>query len=134
MAIPSSALLEVLDPEQNETFHDNYLELDYDLSKVMFVATANSLATIQPALRDRMEIIEMNGYTIEEKVQIAKKHLLPKQIKLHGMKEDQFTISSEMLEKIVDQYTRESGLRTLDKMISKMIRNVAKSIGYGSSI
>ena len=125
---PSSALLEVLDPEQNETFHDNYLELDYDLSKVMFVATANSLATIQPALRDRMEIIEMNGYTIEEKVQIAKKHLLPKQIKLHGIKEDQFTLPDEMLEKIVDQYTRESGVRTLDKMISKMIRNVAKSI------
>ena len=125
---PYSALLEVLDPEQNETFHDNYLELDYDLSKVMFVATANSLATIQPALRDRMEIIEMNGYTIEEKVQIAKKHLLPKQIKLHGIKEDQFTLSDEMLEKIVDQYTRESGVRTLDKMISKMIRNVAKSI------
>ena len=125
---PSSALLEVLDPEQNETFHDNYLELDYDLSKVMFVATANSLATIQPALRDRMEIIEMNGYTIEEKVQIAKKHLLPKQIKLHGVKEDQFTLSDEILEKIVDQYTRESGVRTLDKMISKMIRNVAKSI------
>ena len=125
---PSSALLEVLDPEQNETFHDNYLELDYDLSKVMFVATANSLTTIQPALRDIMEIIEMNGYTIEEKVQIAKKHLLPKQIKLHGIKEDQFTLPDEMLEKIVDQYTRESGVRTLDKMISKMIRNVAKSI------
>ena len=130
---PSSALLEVLDPEQNETFHDNYLELDYDLSKVMFVATANSLATIQPALRDRMEIIEINGYTIEEKVQIAKKHLLPKQIKLHGLKEEQFTISAEMLEKIVDQYTRESGVRTLDKMISKMIRNVAKSIAMDES-
>ena len=130
---PSSALLEVLDPEQNETFHDNYLELDYDLSKVMFVATANSLATIQPALRDRMEIIEINGYTIEEKVQIAKKHLLPKQLKLHGIKENQFTISDEMLEKIVDQYTRESGVRTLDKMISKMIRNVAKSIAMDES-
>jgi len=130
---PSSALLEVLDPEQNETFHDNYLELDYDLSKVMFVATANSLATIQPALRDRMEIIEINGYTIEEKVQIAKKHLLPKQIKLHGLKEEQFTISDKMLEKIVDQYTRESGVRTLDKMISKMIRNVAKSIAMDES-
>mgnify|MGYP003951734849 FL=1 len=125
---PSSALLEVLDPEQNESFHDNYLELDYDLSKVMFVATANSLATVQPALRDRMEIIEINGYTIEEKVQIAKKHLLPKQLKLHGLKDSQFTISDKMLEKIVDQYTRESGVRTLDKMISKMIRNVAKSI------
>ncbi len=125
---PSSALLEVLDPEQNESFHDNYLELDYDLSKVMFVATANSLSNIQPALRDRMEIIEINGYTIEEKVQIARKHLLPKQIKSHGLKENQFTISDEMLEKIVDQYTRESGVRTLDKMIRKMIRNVAKSI------
>ena len=130
---PSSALLEVLDPEQNETFHDNYLELDYDLSKVMFVATANSLATIQPALRDRMEIIEINGYTIEEKVQIAKKHLLPKQLKLHGIKENQFTISDDILEKIVDQYTRESGVRTLDKMISKMIRNVAKSIAMDES-
>ena len=125
---PSSALLEVLDPEQNQTFHDNYLELDYDLSKVMFVATANSLSTIQPALRDRMEIIEMNGYTIEEKVQIAQRHLLPKQIKLHGIDEAVFTVSDEMLEKIVDQYTRESGVRTLDKMISKLIRNVAKSI------
>ena len=125
---PSSALLEVLDPEQNEAFHDNYLELDYNLSKVMFVATANSLATVQPALRDRMEIIEINGYTIEEKVQIAKKHLLPKQLKSHGLKKEQFTLSNAMLEKIVDQYTRESGVRTLDKMVSKMIRNVAKSL------
>ena len=94
----------------------------------MFVATANSLSNIQPALRDRMEIIEINGYTIEEKVQIAKKHLLPKQLGLHGIESDQFTISDKMLEKIVDQYTRESGVRSLDKMISKMIRNVAKSI------
>jgi len=125
---PSSALLEVLDPEQNEAFHDNYLELDYDLSKVMFVATANSLASVQPALRDRMEIIEINGYTIEEKVQIAKKHLLPKQLKSHGLKKEQFTLSEAMLEKIIDQYTRESGVRTLDKMLSKMIRNVAKSL------
>ena len=125
---PSSALLEVLDPEQNEAFHDNYLELDYNLSKVMFVATANSLATVQPALRDRMEIIEINGYTIEEKVQIAKKHLLPKQLKSHGLKKEQFTLADAMLEKIVDQYTRESGVRTLDKMVSKMIRNVAKSL------
>ena len=125
---PSSALLEVLDPEQNETFHDNYLDLDYDLSKVMFVATANSLSTIQPALRDRMEIIEMNGYTIEEKVQIAQKHLLPKQLKLHGIEKTQFTLENKIIEKIADQYTRESGVRTLDKMISKLIRNVAKSI------
>jgi ATP-dependent Lon protease len=125
---PSSALLEVLDPEQNEAFHDNYLELDYNLSKVMFVATANSLASVQPALKDRMEIIEINGYTIEEKVQIAKKHLLPKQLKSHGLKNEQFTLSDSILEKIIDQYTRESGVRTLDKMVSKMIRNVAKSI------
>ena len=125
---PSSALLEVLDPEQNESFHDNYLELDYDLSKVMFIATANNLASIQPALRDRMEIIEINGYTIEEKVQIAKKHLLPKQLALHGVSKKYFTISDTNIEKIVDQYTRESGVRSLEKMISKMIRNVAKSI------
>lgn len=125
---PSSALLEVLDPEQNETFHDNYLDLDYDLSKVMFVATANSLSTIQPALRDRMEIIEMNGYTIEEKIQIAQKHLLPKQLKLHGLEKNQFTLENKIIEKVADQYTRESGVRTLDKMISKLIRNVAKSI------
>jgi len=130
---PSSALLEVLDPEQNETFHDNYLELDYDLSKVMFVATANSLAPIQPALRDRMEIIEINGYTIEEKVQIAKKHLLPKQLKSHGINTDQLQLSDEVIEKIVDGYTRESGVRTLDKFISKMIRNVAKSIAMDES-
>jgi ATP-dependent Lon protease len=125
---PSSALLEVLDPEQNENFHDNYLELDYDLSKVMFVATANNLASIQPALRDRMEIIEINGYTIEEKVQIAKKHLLPKQLLLHGVNKKYFSISDVNIEKIIDQYTRESGVRSLEKMISKMIRNVAKSI------
>ena len=125
---PSSALLEVLDPEQNEAFHDNYLEIDYDLSKVMFVATANSLASVQPALRDRMEIIEINGYTIEEKVQIAKKHLLPKQLKSHGLNKEQFTLTDTILEKIIDQYTRESGVRTLDKMLSKMIRNVAKSL------
>ena len=125
---PSSALLEVLDPEQNEAFHDNYLELDYDLSKVMFVATANSLNTIQPALRDRMEIIEINGYTIDEKVQIAKQHLLPKQLRLHGLDNKDFTLSDIALEKIIDQYTRESGVRSLEKMISKMIRNVAKSI------
>jgi len=125
---PSSALLEVLDPEQNETFHDNYLELDYDLSKVMFVATANSLASIQPALLDRMEVIEMSGYTIEEKIQIAKKHLLPKQLKLHGIDKTQLTISNKILAKIVDEYTRESGVRALEKRISKMIRYVAKSI------
>ena len=107
-------MLEVLDPEQNENFHDNYLELDYDLSKVMFVATANNLASIQPALRDRMEIIEINGYTIEEKVQIAKKHLLPKQLLLHGVNKKYFSISDINIEKIIDQYTRESGVRSLE--------------------
>ena len=111
---PSSALLEVLDPEQNNSFHDNYLELGYDLSKVLFVATANSLSTIQPALRDRMEIIEINGYTIEEKIEIAKRHLLPKQILEHGLKKKDITLSKTVLEKIVDGYTRESGVRGLD--------------------
>ena len=125
---PSSALLEVLDPEQNEQFHDNYLELEYDLSKVLFVATANSLSTIQPALRDRMEIIEISGYTIEEKVKIAQKHLLPRQLKAHGVGKSKLILSDSMLEKIVDQYTRESGVRGLEKMISKMIRYAAKSI------
>ena len=125
---PSSALLEVLDPEQNETFHDNYLELDYDLSKVMFVATANSLATIQPALRDRMEIIEMSGYTIEEKVEIAKKHLLPKQLVMHGLKKNNLKLTKKILEKIIDQYTKESGVRGLEKTINKIIRNIATCI------
>ena len=125
---PSSALLEVLDPEQNEQFHDNYLELDYDLSKVLFVATANSLSSIQPALRDRMEIIEITGYTVEEKVKIAYKHLLPKQLLSHGLKDKHLEMSDKVLEKIVDQYTRESGVRGLEKMISKMIRYAAKSI------
>ena len=125
---PSSALLEVLDPEQNEQFHDNYLELEYDLSKVLFVATANSLSSIQPALRDRMEIIEISGYTIEEKVKIAQKHLLPRQLRAHGISNDKLKLSNSMLEKIIDQYTRESGVRGLEKMISKMIRYAAKSI------
>ncbi|MGY8932072.1 MAG: endopeptidase La [Flavobacteriales bacterium] len=125
---PSSALLEVLDPEQNEQFHDNYLELEYDLSKVLFVATANSLSTIQPALRDRMEIIEISGYTIEEKVKIAQKHLFPRQLKAHGIGVEKLNLSDSVLEKIIDQYTRESGVRTLEKMISKMIRYAAKSI------
>ncbi len=125
---PSSALLEVLDPEQNEAFHDNYLELDYDLSKVMFVATANSLSSIQPALQDRMEIIEINGYTIPEKIEIAKRHLIPKQLKLHGVKNTQLNLSDSIIGKIIESYTRESGVRNLEKMISKVIRNVAKSI------
>ncbi len=131
---PSSALLEVLDPEQNESFHDNYLELDYDLSKVMFVATANSLDTIQPALRDRMEIIEINGYTLEEKVKIAQNHLLPKQLKRHGLKKNDLILSDSILEKIIDQYTRESGVRSLEKRISKIIRHIAKSIVLNKSV
>ena len=125
---PSSALLEVLDPEQNESFHDNYLELGYDLSKVLFIATANSLNTIQPALLDRMEIIEMSGYTVEEKVSIAKKHLLPKQLKEHGLTKKDLLLSDKVLEKIVDGYTRESGVRGLEKTISKVIRYAAKCI------
>jgi len=128
---PSSALLEVLDPEQNESFHDNYLELGYDLSKVLFIATANSLNTIQPALLDRMEIIEMSGYTVEEKVSIAKKHLLPKQLKEHGLTKNDLRLSDKVLEKIVDGYTRESGVRGLEKIISKAIRYAAKCIAMG---
>ncbi len=125
---PSSALLEVLDPEQNDTFYDNFLEIEYDLSKVMFVATANNLAAIQPALRDRLEIIEVNGYTIEEKVEIAKKHLIPKQLKEHGLNKDQVKIGKKTLEKLIESYTRESGVRGLEKRITKIIRQVAKSI------
>ncbi|MGC6470256.1 MAG: endopeptidase La [Flavobacteriales bacterium] len=125
---PSSAMLEVLDPEQNNSFHDNYLEMGYDLSKVMFVATANSLNTIQPALRDRMEIIEINGYTVEEKVQIAKKHLLPRQLKEHGLNKSHLSLSSKVIQVVVDGYTRESGVRGLDKMVAKLVRFAAKSI------
>lgn len=125
---PSSALLEVLDPEQNKEFHDNFLELGYDLSKVMFIATSNSLSTIQPALRDRMEIIEMTGYTIEEKTEIAKTHLLPKQLKEHGLTAKDIQIGKKQLEKIVVGYTRESGVRGLEKKIAQMVRHAAKSI------
>ena len=125
---PSSALLEVLDPEQNSEFHDNFLEMPYDLSKVMFIATANNLSPIQPALRDRMEIINVNGYTIEEKVEIAKQHLLPKQLKEHGLTKDHLKIGRRQLEKIVEGYTRESGVRSLEKQIAKMVRYAAKNI------
>ncbi|MFD0762570.1 endopeptidase La [Lutibacter aestuarii] len=125
---PSSAMLEVLDPEQNTTFYDNYLELDYDLSKVLFVATANSLSTIPWALRDRMEIINVSGYTIEEKVEIAKRHLLPKQLKEHGLTKEHLQIGKKQLEKIVEAYTRESGVRGLEKQIAKVVRYAAKSI------
>ena len=125
---PSSAMLEVLDPEQNNEFYDNFLEMGYDLSKVMFIATSNSLATIQPALLDRMEIINVTGYTIEEKVEIAKRHLLPKQLKEHGLTADNLKIGKPQLEKIVEGYTRESGVRGLEKQIAKMVRYAAKNI------
>jgi ATP-dependent Lon protease len=125
---PSSALLEVLDPEQNSEFYDNFLEIGYDLSKVMFIATSNSLSTIQPALKDRMEIIKMSGYTIEEKIEIAHRHLLPKQLKEHGLTNKHLTIGKRELEKIVVGYTRESGVRGLEKKIAEMVRNAAKSI------
>ncbi|REG85979.1 endopeptidase La [Winogradskyella sediminis] len=125
---PSSAMLEVLDPEQNNEFYDNFLEMGYDLSKVMFIATSNSLNTIQPALRDRMEIINVTGYTIEEKVEIAKRHLLPKQLKEHGLDDKALKIVKPQLEKIVEGYTRESGVRGLEKQIAKMVRYAAKNI------
>jgi len=125
---PSSAMLEVLDPEQNSEFYDNFLEMGYDLSKVMFIATSNSLATIQPALRDRMEIINVTGYTIEEKVEIAKRHLLPKQLEEHGLDTSHLKIGKPQLEKIVEGYTRESGVRGLEKQIAKMVRHAAKNI------
>ena len=123
---PSSALLEVLDPEQNTTFYDNYLELDYDLSKVMFIATANSLNTIQSALLDRMEIIQVSGYSAEEKAEIAKKHLIPKQIKEHGLKAADVKINKATLAALIGSYTRESGVRSLDRVIAGVMRYVAK--------
>ena len=125
---PSSALLEVLDPEQNNSFYDNFLEMGYDLSKVMFIATSNNMAAIQPALQDRMEIIRMSGYTIEEKVEIARQHLFPRQLKEHGMTTKDLTIGKKQLEKIVEGYTRESGVRGLEAKIAQVIRNAAKSI------
>jgi ATP-dependent Lon protease len=125
---PSSALLEVLDPEQNSTFYDHYVEVDFDLSNVMFIATANSLSSIQPALLDRMEIIEVSGYTIEEKIEIAKQHLLPKQRDAHGLKLKDVTVKTDVLEKLIVDYTRESGVRALEKKIGSLVRGVAKHI------
>ncbi|MBT1709286.1 endopeptidase La [Fulvivirgaceae bacterium PWU5] len=125
---PSSALLEVLDPEQNSTFGDNYLEVDYDLSKVLFVATANSLDTIHPALRDRMEIIEITGYTQEEKVEIAVKHLIPKQLKEHGLRASDVKFSKDAINKTINSYTRESGVRSLERKIGTLVRHIAKSV------
>ncbi|WP_255563195.1 endopeptidase La [Mucilaginibacter sp. 21P] len=135
---PSSALLEVLDPEQNSTFYDNYVEMDFDLSNIMFIATANSLSSIQPALLDRMEIIEVNGYTIEEKTEIAKRHLVPKQREAHGLTAKDVNIKNDVLEKIIEDYTRESGVRSLEKKIGSVVRGVAKSIameeGYNTQV
>ena len=126
---PASALLEVLDPEQNSTFHDNYLDVEYDLSKVLFIATANNIATISPALRDRMEMINVSGYLLEEKVEIARRHLLPKQLEAHGVTADKLKMNKKTLEKVISEYTRESGVRTLDKLIAKIVRHRAKNIG-----
>jgi ATP-dependent Lon protease len=128
---PSSALLEVLDPEQNSTFRDNYLDLDYDLSHVMFITTANRIDTIHPALRDRMEMINISGYITEEKVEIAKRHLIPKALEAHGMVHDRFLFDDAVIKKIIEEYTRESGVRALDKQIAKIIRSKAKSLAFG---
>jgi ATP-dependent Lon protease len=125
---PQAALLEVLDPEQNIEFHDNYLEVNYDLSRVMFIATANTLATINPALRDRMEIIDLSGYLLEEKVEIARRHLVPKQLREHGMARSRLRFPVEIIKKIISDYTREAGVRTLEKTIAKVIRSNAKFI------
>ncbi|MNK38881.1 Lon protease 2 [compost metagenome] len=130
---PSSALLEVLDPEQNNAFYDHYVEMDYDLSNILFIATANSLSTIQPALLDRMEIIEVNGYTIEEKIEIAKKYLLPKQKENHGLQTKDITLKPALIEKVIEDYTRESGVRGLEKKIGSLVRGVATKIAMEES-
>lgn len=130
---PASALLEVLDPEQNFAFHDNYLELDYDLSKVLFIATANTVSTIHPALRDRMEMINVHGYIVEEKIEIARRHLVPKQLINHGLQLDSAVFSKKVLEAVVENHTRESGVRELDKKIAKMVRGLAKRQAFGES-
>ena len=129
---PQSALLEVLDPEQNTTFHDNYLDVDYDLSKVMFIATANDTSAIAPALRDRMEMIEVSGYLLEEKREIAKRHLIPKQLENNGLKAKHITFDDEVLTHLIDKYTRESGVRGLDKTIAKIMRQLAKKVAMNS--
>lgn len=131
---PSSSLLEVLDPEQNHTFYDNYLELEYDLSKVLFIATANNIQNIQPALRDRMEIIDLSGYAVEEKVEIAKRHLLPKQQEAHGLNKVNFKISDKVLEKIIESYTRESGVRELDRQLASIMRYQAKELAIKNKV
>ena len=125
---PSSAMLEVLDPEQNHTFYDNYLEAEYDLSKVLFIATANNVQNIQPALRDRLEIIYLSGYAVEEKMEIAKRHLIPKQKELHGLKSSKFKMSDKVLEKVIQDHTRESGVREMDRQLAAIMRNQARQM------
>ncbi len=131
---PSSALLEVLDPEQNSTFYDNYLEVEYDLSNIMFIATANTLSGIQPALRDRMEVIDLSGYIVEEKQEIARRHLIPKQLEAHGLKKSQLKFNKKVLEKIIQDYTRESGVRSLEKTLAKIARARARDIVLGKDV
>lgn len=131
---PSSALLEVLDPEQNNSFYDNYLELEYDLSKVLFIATANNINQIQPALRDRLEIIDLSGYAIEEKAEIAKRHLIPKQLEAHGLKPNKFKIADNVLMKLIENHTRESGVRELDRQLASIMRNLAKEMATKGKI
>ncbi|MGC9470080.1 MAG: endopeptidase La [Bacteroidales bacterium] len=128
---PASALLEVLDPEQNSTFYDNFLELEYDLSRVLFIATANTTSTIHPALRDRMEMIDISGYIVEEKVEIARRHLVPKQLANHGLKKNQMSVTKKVLEYIIEHHTRESGVRELDKKLAKVARHIARKIAFG---
>jgi ATP-dependent Lon protease len=130
---PASALLEVLDPEQNTHFYDNFLEMEYDLSKVLFIATANTLSTVSPALRDRMELIEISGYLVEEKREIAVKHLIPKQLEAHGVKSTQFSLSKQVIEEVIQKYTRESGVRELDKRIAKLVRHRAREIAFNKT-
>lgn len=131
---PSSALLEVLDPEQNNSFYDNYLELEYDLSKVLFIATANNIQNIQPALRDRLEVIELGGYAVEEKLEIAKRHLVPKQKELHGLKTLEFRISDDVIKKVIQDYTRESGVRELDRHLAAIMRYEAKEFAMNEKV
>jgi ATP-dependent Lon protease len=131
---PSSALLEVLDPEQNHTFYDNYLELEYDLSKVLFIATANDLQSIQPALRDRLEIIDLTGYAVEEKEKIAQTHLLPKQKELHGLKDYDIKVSQPVMTYLIENYTRESGVRELDRQLASIMRSLAKDLAINGKL
>jgi ATP-dependent Lon protease len=131
---PSSALLEVLDPEQNHSFYDNYLEMEYDLSKVLFIATANDINSIQPALRDRMEIIDLNGYAVKEKLEIAKRHLIPKQKEAHGLKDIKFVIGDGVIENVIENYTRESGVRELDRQLASIMRSMAKDYAMNGKV